>query len=478
MSVFHGPDDVLRSPGGIAAEEHVGARRLERCLVHHWHVPLVERDADVALDPREGVVLTDGEDDRVARHDDRLNHRAGLTPVRRGPLQPLELHADELAVFDHEALRRVILDDVDAFFLGILELPWRRFEKFASATRDHVGVGATEPARRAAAIHGGVAHADDEYLLANRLDMAEVHRAEPLDADVDLVAHGRVPSSRNVELFALGGAAAHEDGVVLLIEQRAQARYRRVVPDLGAHVDDALRLLIEHLLGETERRNVHAHQATRLRVLFVDHDLVAERQEVVRYGERRWAGADERDALAVAVGDRLREIGADVVAQIGGHALETADGDGRAVNATASAGGLAGAIAGSSQNAGKDVGLAVEQIRFRVPSLRDEPEVFRDVRVRGAGPLAVHYLVVVVGRAHIRVQSHSASSRGKARPISRWSPIRRTNTEAPWESMRHIPPVRHADARGPRCVLFAPPSRRAVASGDRHQTAPHVYTAG
>ena len=112
-------------------------------------------------------------------------HGAGLLAVRLAPLESLELHADELAVLDHEPLRRVILDDVDAFFLRVLELPWRRLEVRARATRDDLRVDAAEPPRRAAAVHGGVADADDQHARAILLDVTEVHGAEPLDADVD-----------------------------------------------------------------------------------------------------------------------------------------------------------------------------------------------------------------------------------------------------------------------------------------------------
>ena len=243
--------------------------------------------------------------------------------------------------------------------------------------------------------------------------MAEVHGAEPLDADVDLVADGRIPSSGNIEFLALGGAAAHEHRVVLLIEERSQTLHRRVVSHLGAHVDDALGLFVEHLLGKAKRRDVHAHQSTGLRVLLVDHHLVAQRQQIVGHGERRRAGADERDALTVAIGNRLWQIGADIVAEVSGHPLEATDGHGLAIYATAAAGGLTGAIAGSSQDAGKDIGLTVEQVGLRVPSLRNEPEVFRNIGVRGAGPLTVHDLVVMVGRADIGVQRHGASPRGQ-----------------------------------------------------------------
>ena len=66
MAVLDRPDDVLRSERRVAAEEHARPRRLEGRLVDHRHVPLVELDAEVALDPREGVLLADREDHVVA----------------------------------------------------------------------------------------------------------------------------------------------------------------------------------------------------------------------------------------------------------------------------------------------------------------------------------------------------------------------------------------------------------------------------
>ena len=82
-------------------------------------------------------------------------------------------------------------------------------------------------------------------------------------------------------------------------EQAAQARHRGVVAEVDAHVDDRGDLLVEHLGGQAERRDVGAHQAAGLIVLLEDDHLVAERHEVVRDRERRGPGADAGDALAV-----------------------------------------------------------------------------------------------------------------------------------------------------------------------------------
>jgi hypothetical protein len=82
--------------------------------------------------------------------------------------------------------------------------------------------------------------------------VAEVDRLEPLDADEHLVA---VVAAGDLELLALGGAAAHEHGVVLAaVGQLLQALDRRVVADVHAHVDDVADLVVEHFGRQAERR--------------------------------------------------------------------------------------------------------------------------------------------------------------------------------------------------------------------------------
>ena len=71
MPVLDRPDDVGRTERRVAAEEHAGTRRHERRLVDDRHVPLlVELEPDVALDPRERVVLADRQHHRIAGDDD------------------------------------------------------------------------------------------------------------------------------------------------------------------------------------------------------------------------------------------------------------------------------------------------------------------------------------------------------------------------------------------------------------------------
>ena len=81
---------------GVAAEEDVLAARLERRLVDHRHAPLVEIDADVALDPGERVLLAHRDQHVVAleglvglagRHQlaPALARRAPPSPSRTAP---------------------------------------------------------------------------------------------------------------------------------------------------------------------------------------------------------------------------------------------------------------------------------------------------------------------------------------------------------------------------------------------------------
>ena len=212
---------------------------------------------------------------------------------------------------------------------------------------------------------------------------------------------GVVPA-RDVELFALGRAAADKHGVELAaVEKRLEAVHRRVVADLDAHIDDVADFFVEDLLGQTERRDVDAHQPARPRQFLEDGDGVAERHQIVGDRQRGRTGADEADLLAVLDRRRSRDEVLDLVAIVRRDPLQPADGDGLAIDARAAAGGLARPIARTSKDARKDVGLPIEEVGIGVPALRNHPDVLRHVRMRGTRPLTVHHAVVVVGVANV-----------------------------------------------------------------------------
>jgi hypothetical protein len=90
---------------------------------------------------------------------------------------------------------------------------------------------------------------------------------------------------------------------------------------------------------------------------------------------------------------------------IGRDALQTADRDRLRFDAPAAARRLAGAVADAAENAGKNVRLTVDQVGLRELTLRDEPNVFGNVGMSRAGPLAVDYAMIVIrissiGRFH------------------------------------------------------------------------------
>src|SRR5690606_2519035 len=117
------------------------------------------------------------------------------------------------AVLDDERLRRMVDDDLDALLLRVLEFPVGRLEELAGLARHHLHVLRPEAQRAAAAIHRRVAYANDQHPLADRVDVPERDRLEPLDADVDPV---RLAAPGDLEVLALRRPAADEDRVVPL----------------------------------------------------------------------------------------------------------------------------------------------------------------------------------------------------------------------------------------------------------------------
>jgi hypothetical protein len=87
----------------------------------------------------------------------------------------------------------------------------------------------------------------------------------------------------------------------------------------------------------------------RLRILFEDGDVVAERQEVVGDGERRRTRTDECHTFAVLHGGGLGQPVGDVAAVVGRDALESADGDRFLLDTSAPARRFAGPVAGATR---------------------------------------------------------------------------------------------------------------------------------
>ncbi len=136
-----------------------------------------------------------------------------------------------------------MIDDLDFFRLGVFELPFGSLEELTRLARHDLHVFRAEPQGTAAAIHCGIADADDQNPLADLVDVAEGDRFEPGNADMNAVG---IVAAGQLELLALGRARADEYGVELFgIEQLLHALDGRIQAQVRAHVDDVADFLIE-----------------------------------------------------------------------------------------------------------------------------------------------------------------------------------------------------------------------------------------
>ena len=86
----------------------------------------------------------------------------------------------------------------------------------------------------------------------------------------------------------------------------------------------------------------------------------------------------------------------DVVTVVCGDTFQAADGDGFVFNPAPAASRFTGPVTDPAQDAGENIGFAVQHIRIGELSLRDQPNIARNVGVRGTGPLTVDDLVKVI----------------------------------------------------------------------------------
>ena len=183
-----------------------------------------------------------------------------------------------------------------------------------------------------------------------------------------------------LQVLALRRAAADE--------HRVEAARRAALHALDAAAErisapmpiDVADLLVEHLAGQAERRDVRAHQAA-------GHCPTARRSRLrSRAAAGRWrpsARPDRRrcrpracrssSSGTSAAGPRCRP-------QVGRDALQPADRHRLVLDPAAPAGRLAGPVADAPEDAREDVGLAVQHVGVGVTALRDQPDVARGRR--------------------------------------------------------------------------------------------------
>src|SRR6185437_7989599 len=350
--------------------------------------------AAIALDPGEGVLLADRDQHVVARKVlirlASVDQLAAALGVAFG-LDLLEGDAGELTVVVGEFLRHQEIMDRDALVHGVFLFPRRRLHFLETRAHHDLHFFAAEPARGAAAVHGGVAAAQHDHALADFDDVAERHGREPIDADVNVLR--RFLAAGNIEVAPARRAGADEDRVPTFGEQRLHAVDTLAAAEFDAEAEDVAGLLVDHAVRQAEFRNLRADHAAGLRIAVEHHHVVTERRQIARDRERGRPAADQGDALAVFLLRGLRQPRGNVVLVIGGDALQAADCHWLVLDADAAAGRFARAVAGASENSGKYVRMPVDHVSVGVTARRDQPDIFRDGRVRRTRPLAIHDLV-------------------------------------------------------------------------------------
>lgn len=315
-------------------------------------------------------------------------------------LHLLEGDAGQLAVRMREFLRHQIIVDRNALVLGVFLLPRRGLHLLEAGAHHDLHVVAAETARRAAAVHRRVAAAEHDDALADLADVAERHRGQPVDADMD--AGGGFLAAGNVEIAAARRAGADEDGVEVFRQQLLHGVDPHAAAEFDAEIEDVAGLLVDDAVGQAEFRNLRADHAAGFVIAVEHHAFIAERREVARHGERGGAAADQRDALAVLALRLRRHARRDVVLEVGGDALQAADRHRLFLDAAAPAGRLARSVAGAPEHARKHVGLPVDHVGVGIPPVCDQPDIFGNGCMRRAGILAVDHLVEVLRVGNVR----------------------------------------------------------------------------
>ena len=292
--------------------------------------------------------------------------------------------------------------------LGVFLLPRARLHLVEARAHDHLHVFPAQAARGAAAVHRGIAAPEHDDPAADLRGVAERHRGQPVDAQVDVGC--RFPAARQVEVAPARCAGADEHRVEVLREQVAHRADLGAATEVDAQVDHVADLFVDHRLGQAEARDLRADEATGLRVAVEHRDRVPQRRQVACDGERGRTGTDAGDAAAVAVRGRRRQQRTDRrgVLVVGGDALEPADRDRLGLvlvgllDPSTPAGRLARSIAGAPQDAREHVGIPVDLVGLGVAPGRDQPDVFGHGRVRGARVLAIDDLVEILRITDIR----------------------------------------------------------------------------
>src|SRR6516165_4035327 len=281
VPVRYRPDDVFWSERGVAPKEDVRQGRLHRLRVDLRHVPAVELDAHVALDPWEGILLADRDQHVVAR--DVLIGFAGRDQVAAAAgivfgLDLLEQHPSKPAPLMGEFLWHQPVEDWDAFVHRVLFFPGRRLHLLKAAAHHDGNLLAAEPPGRAAAIHRRVAAAEDDHVAADLVDMAKRDAGEPVDADMNVL--GRLCAAGDVEIASARCSAADKDRIPVVGEQALQTFDIFAKPRFDTHFEDQVAFLVGDRLRQAEARDLGTHHTAALYIAVEQHAAITERHQI------------------------------------------------------------------------------------------------------------------------------------------------------------------------------------------------------
>ena len=310
MAVRDRPDDVLRAERRIAAEEDAGPRRRHRRLVDDRHAPLVERrcrcrarSTGTHSPGRSRPARRRTGSARPARRSARSCRRPLASRLRR---DLLEHDAGQLAVVVRERLRHEVVVDRNAFVHRVFLLPRRRLHLVEAGAHDDLHVLAAEAPRRCGSSPSPCCRRPARRRACRSSSCGRTTRTTASRCRCG--CWPRLPLRPGMSRSRPRGAPLPTNTASQPSASSARRLSMRAPPrNSTPQVEDVADFLVDHAVGQPELRNLRAHHAAG-RGVAVEHDaLVAERREIARDGQRRRAGADQRDALAVARLRRLRQ---------------------------------------------------------------------------------------------------------------------------------------------------------------------------
>ena len=388
MSVRHGLDQRSRSQHHVAAGEdswHLrGERGVGRDLAAFERHSL---DVRGLADGDDDVVGSDGE---VASFDwDRLAPSRG---IRLAQLHAQALEPGYLAVAGDDLHGIGQQLELHALFLGLLNFLGQSGHFNAATAIDNRHFLRAHAQGSARGVHGHVATADDNRLLARGYLLAQVHGAE----EVEPVHHALRVVAGQAHLLALVRASGHEDGGIAVLLESLDSDIARTSAELHAQLDldalieNLLDLVVEHIARQPVRRHAQAKHAAQERPRLEQRHTVALLGQILRRGQAGRATTNDGDFFFLNLDWRERRALFPValgIHVIRGETLEVAYGH-RLVELLAVALGLAGVLADAAAHGRQRAALLDQLVGLVELAGRNQRHVALGIHARRASGLA------------------------------------------------------------------------------------------